>query len=353
MLVVNFNVFFTPTNSPTRFQERQRDKNSPYNFSVQPMMRIDLDTYEKTGEARIIPLKPEPEEEEPELEPASPTVPTVPNKSPTLAGAGVGAEEPERRRPQSGAAGAPAAANPLLASEMMASLSKAAAAFSGINNYAALAMAQSSLASLLGPAGQAAAEESAAADSPLAQLLHGFSPAAAMVAPMLQQQQQQQGQLQHQQARPGHQGAACAPASTTPGAGGRRANRTRFTDFQLRTLQEFFDKQAYPKDDDLEMLSKKLALSPRVIVVWFQNARQKARKIYENQPNQDSSDRFIRTPGCNFQCKRCQLVFQRYYELIQHQQRVCYANDTDAQQTDNKVSGRGLHGDLKYRGSWP
>jgi AT-binding transcription factor 1 len=39
---------------------------------------------------------------------------------------------------------------------------------------------------------------------------------------------------------------------------GRRANRTRFTDFQLRTLQEFFDKQAYPKDDDLEMLSKKM-----------------------------------------------------------------------------------------------
>lgn len=56
---------------------------------------------------------------------------------------------------------------------------------------------------------------------------------------------------------------------------GRRANRTRFTDFQLRTLQQFFDKQAYPKDDDLEVLSKKLQLSPRVIVVWFQNARQK------------------------------------------------------------------------------
>lgn len=56
---------------------------------------------------------------------------------------------------------------------------------------------------------------------------------------------------------------------------GRRANRTRFTDYQLRTLQQFFDKQAYPKDDDLEVLSKKLQLSPRVIVVWFQNARQK------------------------------------------------------------------------------
>ncbi|VDL63760.1 unnamed protein product [Nippostrongylus brasiliensis] len=85
---------------------------------------------------------------------------------------------------------------------------------------------------------------------------------------------------------------------------GRRANRTRFTDYQLRTLQQFFDKQAYPKDDDLEVLSKKLQLSPRVIVVWFQNARQKARKIYENQPNHENADRFVRTPGCNFQCKR-------------------------------------------------
>jgi zinc finger homeobox protein 4 len=35
----------------------------------------------------------------------------------------------------------------------------------------------------------------------------------------------------------------------------------------------------------LEYLSKLLLLSPRVIVVWFQNARQKQRKIYENQPN--------------------------------------------------------------------
>ena len=87
--------------------------------------------------------------------------------------------------------------------------------------------------------------------------------------------------------------------------------------------------QAYPKDDDLEMLSKKLQLSPRVIVVWFQNARQKvrdcseeeereirsrllkARKIYENQPASEGIERFVRTPGCNFQCKRCSLVFQR------------------------------------------
>merc|ERR1712242_205115 len=65
---------------------------------------------------------------------------------------------------------------------------------------------------------------------------------------------------------------------------GKRANRTRFTDYQIKVLQEFFENNAYPKDDDLEYLSKLLGLSPRVIVVWFQNARQKARKVYENQP---------------------------------------------------------------------
>lgn len=78
--------------------------------------------------------------------------------------------------------------------------------------------------------------------------------------------------------------ASTGNGSITLGSG-RRANRTRFTDFQLRTLQTFFDKQAYPKDEDVEMLSIKMKLSPRVIVVWFQNARQKARKFYENQPN--------------------------------------------------------------------
>ena len=63
----------------------------------------------------------------------------------------------------------------------------------------------------------------------------------------------------------------------------RRTPRTRFTDFQLQVLQEFFDRNAYPKDDDLDKLSQTLNLSTRVIVVWFQNARQKARKLYEQQ----------------------------------------------------------------------
>ncbi|KAK2162190.1 hypothetical protein LSH36_102g05040 [Paralvinella palmiformis] len=111
---------------------------------------------------------------------------------------------------------------------------------------------------------------------------------------------------------------------------GKRANRTRFTDYQIKVLQEYFDQNAYPKDDDLEHLSRLLNLSPRVIVVWFQNARQKARKNYENQPPLDMSDdgsKFTRTPGLNYQCKKCFTVFQRYYELIKHQRTHCYKDE--------------------------
>lgn len=118
------------------------------------------------------------------------------------------------------------------------------------------------------------------------------------------------------------------------GSSGKRANRTRFTDYQIKVLQEFFENNAYPKDDDLEYLSKLLNLSPRVIVVWFQNARQKARKVYENQPPvdpgpgiDDGAGRFQRTPGLNYQCKKCLLVFQRYYELIRHQKTHCFKEE--------------------------
>ena len=119
--------------------------------------------------------------------------------------------------------------------------------------------------------------------------------------------------------------------SFSQAAAAKRANRTRFTDYQIKVLQEFFENNAYPKDDDLEYLSKLLGLSPRVIVVWFQNARQKARKIYENQPALDPQDegagRFTRTPGLNYQCKKCLLVFQRYYELIRHQKQHCFKEE--------------------------
>jgi len=124
-------------------------------------------------------------------------------------------------------------------------------------------------------------------------------------------------------------GAGATPPSAPTPPTGKRANRTRFTDYQIKVLQEFFESNAYPKDDDLECLSKLLNLSPRVIVVWFQNARQKARKVYENQPqtSEDESGRFQGTPGLNYQCKKCLQVFQRYYELIKHQRNSCFKDE--------------------------
>ncbi|PIO62459.1 homeobox domain protein, partial [Teladorsagia circumcincta] len=213
--------------SQMKLKERQRDKDSPYNFSVPPQMGIDLDTYEKTGETKVVPLASAAElKREPSPKPAE--TPTVP---------------------------------PLNLQAMMQQMQHA-------NPF------------------------------------QFMDPAGMISGPMTQLSQ----------------------SSTS----GRRANRTRFTDYQLRTLQQFFDKQAYPKDDDLEVLSKKLQLSPRI-------GNFKARKIYENQPNHENADRFVRTPGCNFQCKRCSLVFQRYYELIQHQQKKCYKDDCQAQANDNKI----------------
>ena len=133
---------------------------------------------------------------------------------------------------------------------------------------------------------------------------------------------------------PGAQGQhRLSPGQQDLSIHGKRANRTRFSDYQVKVLQEFFEKNAYPKDDDLEYLSKLLGLTPRVIVVWFQNARQKARKAYENQPsnesmmNDDVEGRFTRTPSLSYQCKKCNLEFQRYYELIRHQKQHCYKEE--------------------------
>ncbi|CAF1170288.1 unnamed protein product [Adineta ricciae] len=118
----------------------------------------------------------------------------------------------------------------------------------------------------------------------------------------------------------------------------RRANRTRFSDQQLRLLQDAFEANPYPKDDDLEILSQKLKLNSRVIVVWFQNARQKARKSYENNQNDSNVDQQIQPNQLQqqqqqqqdeelilkqekdegYSCKNCSKLFSRFAELMKH-----------------------------------
>lgn len=145
-------------------------------------------------------------------------------------------------------------------------------------------------------------------------------------------------------------------SSSRPGSHGKRANRTHFTDHQIKILQEHFELNAYPKDEELEMLSRLLELSPRVIIVWFQNARQKARKTYENQPPVDgtasassalgggvgagdstSQPQSTTAAGLKYQCPTCLVVFERYYELIKHQRSQCN-RDSKALQSDSQMS---------------
>lgn len=123
----------------------------------------------------------------------------------------------------------------------------------------------------------------------------------------------------------------------------KRSSRTRFTDYQLRVLQDFFDTNAYPKDDEIEQLSTVLNLPSRVIVVWFQNARQKARKSYENQADSKDSEkkeltneRYIRTSNMQYQCKKCNIVFPRIFDLITHQKKQCYKDEDEEINDDNQ-----------------
>lgn len=127
--------------------------------------------------------------------------------------------------------------------------------------------------------------------------------------------------------------------SSSSTSGGKRANRTRFTDYQIKVLQEFFENNSYPKDSDLEYLSKLLLLSPRVIVVWFQNARQKQRKIYENQPNNSLYEsEETKKQNINYACKKCSLVFQRYYELIRHQKNHCFKEENNKKSAKAQIA---------------
>ncbi|KAG0421194.1 Zinc finger homeobox protein 3, partial [Dictyocoela muelleri] len=120
----------------------------------------------------------------------------------------------------------------------------------------------------------------------------------------------------------------------------RRANRTRFTDEQLRFLQDAFEANPYPKDDDLEILSDKLKLNSRVIVVWFQNARQKARKSYENNQN-DSHEQVElivkQEKDEGYSCKNCLKLFSRFAELMKHAKQCSTTTTTTKKNSTNNL----------------
>ena len=310
----------------TLFKERQKNKDSPYNFNNPPSTMINLEEYEKTGEAKVNNIGEDAkatEETEPnvggkaaedkddapeimETDPAdtekkSDSEPNVPSSSSspvnTNSSINFNSTNPVPNVTQS------SLQNSLTLSSILSSQTMADS-LSHLPNYPA---------PLPSPFGQ-----SNESSNSFSKMLHNLA-----VNSNMSELSEPSSPQAHHRLSPGQDMSIH----------GKRANRTRFSDYQVKVLQEFFEKNAYPKDDDLEYLSKLLGLTPRVIVVWFQNARQKARKAYENQPSNenimpdDVEGRFTRTPSLSYQCKKCNLEFQRYYELIRHQKQHCYKEE--------------------------
>lgn len=362
----------------TLFKERQRNKDSPYNFSNPPSTTLNLEEYEKTGEAKVTQLK---TEEQMEIQRALLSTRPIPSAAKVakqnlaqqqqIAAAAEAQVKKELAASEAAADAAPSQAEeqsratPLGSSHQQTPLPQRSSSPAGMPSNLSLASLISSQlnvdtksgltgGNMFPPRPGGSALTSPAPSAGLAGLSPGrlnsdqgpfnfFTTSTPLpMAPLTP---------------PGGGGGNSSSGGGGPGSStGKRANRTRFTDYQIKVLQEFFENNAYPKDDDLEYLSKLLALSPRVIVVWFQNARQKARKVYENQPPvtgtpcgsdpsapaasgsgsatpgsgsgaDEGSGRFQRTPGLNYQCKKCLLVFQRYYELIRHQKTHCFKEE--------------------------
>merc|ERR1719210_1635842 len=317
----------------TLFKERQKNKDSPSNFNNPPSTMINLEEYEKTGEAKVNQIEkdaenapnddevennkrvekaesPEIMETEPvdakrdsekksDIEQSVPSLSSSPNvTSHNNSSINFNSTNPVPNVTQSSLQTSLTLSS-ILSSQTMAD------SLSHLPNYPA---------PLPSPFGQSSENNS------FSKMLHNL----AVNSNMSELSEPSSPQGGQHRLSPGQQDMSIH---------GKRANRTRFSDYQVKVLQEFFEKNAYPKDDDLEYLSKLLGLTPRVIVVWFQNARQKARKAYENQPsnesmmNDDVEGRFTRTPSLSYQCKKCNLEFQRYYELIRHQKQHCYKEE--------------------------
>lgn len=332
----------------TLFKERQRNKDSPYNFNNPPSTTLNLEEYEKTGEAKVLPLNSSCSSNEDTIKipksltpPQNEIIKTEPKEEPLDDSRFCHEEKiPEQMDEKPNIFNLPTNFQPpqspatSVASSDNLNLSHVSAP-STPNSLTLTSIIASQL-------GDTLTTSTPSLNLSTSSSHHGLTSPMLPPPKLNQQNYPSPSNLQamlpltpnrclspnRDYINPGSQGSC--------GSSGKRANRTRFTDYQIKVLQEFFENNAYPKDDDLEYLSKLLNLSPRVIVVWFQNARQKARKVYENQPaaepapgipEENGANRFQRTPGLNYQCKKCLLVFQRYYELIRHQKTHCFKEE--------------------------
>ena len=350
----------------TLFKERQRNKDSPYNFNNPPSTFLNLEEYEKTGETKVVPLEesaktsqrndkfdlPAPVSES-KLKEVKVEVESPRKESSSESRSSQQQNHDHHRNSTDtkpnldGQSSSSTTVTSNHAGDQHRSLRDS---FDYAKSFSMSPHSESSMSSVSTTASQqhnsvqaaaAAAVNAVSGVNPLfGGNLQAFAAATGIPAGSLGQNPLQMALDAAHRSQAASAGLPQTPTGSSsrdhssPGSGsapGKRANRTRFTDYQIKVLQEFFESNAYPKDDDLEYLSKLLGLSPRVIVVWFQNARQKARKVYENQPavSEDDSNpgRFQRTPGLNYQCKKCMQVFQRYYELIKHQKSACFKDE--------------------------
>ncbi|XP_069617901.1 zinc finger homeobox protein 2 [Ranitomeya imitator] len=117
--------------------------------------------------------------------------------------------------------------------------------------------------------------------------------------------------------------------------GHRRFSRTKFSEFQTQALNSFFEASAYPRDSEVEHLSELLGLSGRVVVVWFQNARQKARKQAAETGTPPSPPLHLGQPGerpaANSKippCRKCGITLPCIFQLIHHL-KICYNDHSE------------------------
>ncbi|XP_059609859.1 zinc finger protein 2 isoform X2 [Phlebotomus argentipes] len=302
----------------TLFKERQRNKDSPYNFNNPPSTTLNLEEYERTGQAKIIKLISEEatskvysaiEEHKDLPETVSPKLDLV-------------KQEME------------------ISEERISKLEEADQSVSGCNNLS------NNGEPLYGNfEGKSEIPESVSRpQTPMS----AFGNIGDLLTPPIDGQNMGPPKKYQIPTKifdkgvvptfdPPQTSVVQTPQSSSSSSG-KRANRTRFTDYQIKVLQEFFENNSYPKDSDLEYLSKLLLLSPRVIVVWFQNARQKQRKIYENQPNNSFFESEEKKSNINYTCKKCNLVFQRYYELIRHQKNHCFKEENNKKSAKAQIA---------------
>jgi len=301
----------------TLFKERQRNKDSPYNFSVPPSTTLDLEEYEKVGRPAV----------KTELSSAISDTGTnslVDNRyEPMKININSSIVQPSHAQKISNTVLDPQ--TDFTHSDVYTSMGAHMSPSSSLNTFCPISKLSLPVSFL----SKTPADISDARQSRLIQLTPPYtSPSLHMTQQIRSSSPKQDPSLSTSYA------ASCTGSSSQE----RRTNRTRFTNHQMNVLQDFFEKNAYPKDDELESLSKQLDLSPRVIVVWFQNGRQKVRKVYENQPpastnkeSHETIDNMNQLVGANYQCQKCSKAFSQYYELIKHKRAVCYKDDDNGQ----------------------